>query len=82
MELLAQPFLDLVESLFDSTQNDSVRGLNISVCLRMLDGGELLCGAEVGYEFLEVFVRELGSIVDENCLGDAETSEDFLVIET
>lgn len=48
----------------------------------MLDECEVLCGAEIGHEFLEVFVFELYPVVDENHSGDAKVGKNVSFVET
>ena len=48
----------------------------------MFDGGEVLDGAQLGDEFLEVFVCELHPVIGDSHLGNTEPSKNFSLVET
>lgn len=53
-EFLDPLFFDFVELTFETAHYDSTGGLRLPVCLRVFEGGKVLCFPKVGYEFLEV----------------------------
>src|SRR3954467_422687 len=75
VQLFDPSFFGLLQPSLQSTENDPVGGLSLSVGLGVLDRSEVLLRPEFGYEFLEFSVRELGAVVGYYRLWYPESGE-------